>query len=158
MAEFEFLSDYAVCSKIFLTEEKSFDPLLCHHPCLFVFPFSIIIFSYSYVYKAIRQHNRNVSPSFRSTVNQAIIAAVQEIGSVEHSLLATDMGHCSCQAAATNSNITQKLYKMKSNLQYLKFSELLEKFREIKLCIQIFTLHNATRFKASAKAVLPKTR
>lgn len=75
---FEFLSDYALCSAIFLTKTDALIYYCIAVPLFFLFPFFVIIFSYLNVYKAVKQHNRNVFPRFHNTVNQARVV-IQEI-------------------------------------------------------------------------------
>lgn len=75
---FEFLPDYALCATIFSTKRSALVYYCITIPVCFVIPSFIIIFSYLHVYKAIRQHNRDISPSFHNRTNQTRLA-IQEI-------------------------------------------------------------------------------
>lgn len=75
---FEFSPDYALCSVIFSTKKSALIHYCITIPVCFVIPCFIIMFSYLHVYKAMRQHNRSVSPSFHNRTNQARLA-IQEI-------------------------------------------------------------------------------
>ena len=75
---FEFSPDYALCSVIFPTEKSALIHYCITIPVCIVIPCFIIMFSYPHVYKAMRRHNRSVSPSFHNRTNQARLA-IQEI-------------------------------------------------------------------------------
>ena len=75
---FEFLSGYALCATVFSSEKSALIHYCVTMPVFFVFPCFIIVFSYFYVYRVVRQHNRNVLPSFCNRQSQARLA-IQEI-------------------------------------------------------------------------------
>ena len=75
---FEFLPDYALCAAIFSTKQSALIHYCITIPMCFVIPAIVIIFSYLHVYKATRQHNRNISLSFHNRTNQTRLT-IQEI-------------------------------------------------------------------------------
>ena len=79
-SKFEFVPGYAVCSVVFLTEERRIAHYCVVWSLFLVLPFSVAFYSYYKISKKIRQHKVDVAPSLELNMqNRAGRVSVQEI-------------------------------------------------------------------------------
>ncbi|XP_078371521.1 melatonin receptor type 1B-like [Oculina patagonica] len=80
-SKFDFDPGYAVCSVVFLTEERRIAHYCVVWSVFLVLPFSVAFYSYYKITKKIRQHKMNVAPSLELNVQNRAAGrvSVQEI-------------------------------------------------------------------------------